>query len=260
MTEIDAALLSRLADAAGFIEPEIVLREIGSECGTHLAGNGPPLYPASMIKLPIAFALEEARAAHVLSLDERVTVAAANMTANDAPSNFVPGYSARFGELGHRMLAASDNVATNTLIDVLGRAEIDAASVRLGLEHTHVGRKLSGSLPLIDDPQMTGRNAHPPLEAAALFERLARPGRPQWIWDALVEQVWNDKLSRGLAPLDRFAHKTGDTDEVSHDGGVLDLRDGRRFVIVVYTALAATPETDAMHAAFMRTLRPHLDA
>ena len=107
-----------------------------------------------MIKVPIAFALEAARARGALSLADRTTITAANMTTNDAPSALVPGYSARLGELGHAMLSSSDNVATNVLIDVLGRAEIDEACVRLGLEHTHVGRKLSGSLPLIADPKL----------------------------------------------------------------------------------------------------------
>ena len=255
-----AALLSRLGEAAGFAAPSIVLRAISGGGPSAAYVTGPALYPASMIKLPIAFALDEARARGALSLQDRVTVTAANMTANDAPSPFVPGYAATLAELGHAMLASSDNVATNVLIDVLGRDEIDAACGRLGLTHTHVGRKLSGALPLIDDPEMSGRNAHPPEDAASLLIRLTQHDRPQWIRRALAAQIWNDKLSRGLAPGDAFAHKTGDTDEVSHDGGILELGGGRCFVLVVYTALASNPENDAKHAAFMRALRPHLDA
>jgi beta-lactamase class A len=180
------------------------------------------------------------------------------MTSNDAPSVFVSGYAARLGDLGHAMLAASDNVATNVLIDVLGRETVGAFCTRLGLRDTHVRRKLSGSLPLIDDPEATGRNTHPADDAARLFGRLAQNGAPGWIRDALAAQIWNDKLSRGFAPGDVFAHKTGDTDEVSHDGGILTLPEGRRYAIVVYTALAATPENDAKHAAFARALRPFL--
>jgi beta-lactamase class A len=255
---IDGARLGELAREAGLSDPSIVVQELwgGGEVGAFEPERA--LYPASMIKVPIAFALDEARANGEISLDDRVTVSEANMTSNDAPSAFVSGYSARLGELGHAMLAASDNVATNVLIDVLGRETVGAVCARLGLRDTHVRRKLSGSLPLIDDPDATGRNTHPADDAVRLFERLAGRGEPAWIYHALAAQVWNDKLSRGFAPGDVFAHKTGDTDEVSHDGGILSLRDGRRYAIVVYTALAATPENDAKHVAFARALRPYL--
>ncbi len=50
------------------------------------------------------------------------------------------------------MLTRSDNVATNVLIDVVGRARATAFAERTGLGATAVRRKLSGALPLIDDP------------------------------------------------------------------------------------------------------------
>jgi beta-lactamase class A len=154
------------------------------------------------------------------------------------------------------MLAASDNVATNVLIDVLGRATIGPACSRFGLTDTAVRRKLSGSLPLIEDPAATGRNAHPARDAALLLHEIDRRAqrRPDFIYAALAGQLWNGKLSQGLRAGDRFAHKTGDTDEVSHDGGILTLEDGRRFVLVVYTSLPATPETDPLFGAFARAL------
>jgi beta-lactamase class A len=259
VTTLDGALLARLAGGAGFIEPAIVLREIGGAEVEALLDPARPLYPASMIKLPIAFALEAERASGALSLDDRVAVTSANMTANDAPSAFVPGYRATLGELGAAMLSASDNVATNVLIDAIGRERIDAHCRALGLEATNVRRKLSGSLPLIDDPEATGRNTHPAFDAARLFERLGSPDRPAWIWNALAAQLWNDKIPAGLQPGDAFAHKTGDTDEVSHDGGILTLASGRTFVLIAYTALPANPQTDARHAAFARALRPYLE-
>ncbi len=189
-----------------------------------------------------------------------VRIEATNLTTNDAPSPFVEGYVAELGELTRAMLSASDNVATNVLIDVLGRDTITEACASFGLTGTVVARKLSGSLPLIDDPAATGRNAHPAADAATLLRILARDTarKPGLVWDALAAQIWNDKLSRGLELGDRFAHKTGDTDEVSHDGGILTLPDGRRFTIVVYTELPSNPDTDARFAAFMRALRPHL--
>jgi len=76
--------------------------------------------------------------------------------------------------------------------------------------------------------------------------------------DILAISWWDVKLNGGLAPGDTFAHKTGDTDEVSHDGGILELPSGARFIIVVYTALPSSPENDARFGRFMRALRPQL--
>ncbi|MGH7714436.1 MAG: serine hydrolase, partial [Vulcanimicrobiaceae bacterium] len=74
----------------------------------------------------------------------------------------------------------------------------------------------------------------------------------------LERQEWNTKLSRGLIAGDRFAHKTGDTDEVSHDGGILLTADGERYVVIVYSASASCEATDERFAALMRALRSSL--
>jgi beta-lactamase class A len=77
----------------------------------------------------------------------------------------------------------------------------------------------------------------------------------------LATSWWDVKLSRGLAPGDVFAHKTGDTDEVSHDGGILTpADDSSRWIVVVYTELPSSEENDLRFGAFMRALRPHLVA
>lgn len=252
-----------MARESGLGAASVVLDDLDGPAGRIALRPAADIYPASMIKLPIAMVASRLCEAGALAWSDETTVLAGAMTANDAPSPFVAGARAEIGALVHAMLAASDNVATNVLIDVLDRATITAACAAFGLADTAVRRKLSGSLPLIDDPGATGRNRHSAADAAALFGIVARDvaaGRPCRPFDALAAQIWNDKLSRGLREGDRFAHKTGDTDEVSHDGGILALPSGRRFVLVVYTALPSTPETDARHADFMRRLRPHLGA
>jgi len=259
---LQASELAELALVAGLGAASIVLEPLDDEASVLALRPNAPIYPASMIKLPIGVVLAASCEARAHAWTDKVTVDSSNVTSNDAPSPFVAGYTAELGAYAHAMLSASDNVATNVLIDVLGREAITAACAALGLQATAVRRKLSGSLPLLDDPAATGRNSHPAADAAALLRVLARdPARaaqPHRVYDALATQIWNGKLSRGLMPGDAFAHKTGDTDEVSHDGGILTLRSGRRFVVVVYTELPSTPQTDACHAAFMRALRPYL--
>lgn len=249
-----------LASAAGLAAPSLVVRALDGPLALNLAYDAErPLYPASMIKTPLAAAAYLLVRDGTLSPAGSVRIDERNMTANDADSPLVPGYEARVDQLIELMIARSDNVATNVLIDVVGRARATALLGARGLGATAVRRKLSGSDPLIDDPEATGRNSHPAADAAALFEALARGALPYAadLRGALGRQRWNTKLSRGLLPGDRFAHKTGDTSEVSHDGGILTTRGGR-YVVVAYSASPSGEETDARFAAFMRALRPHL--
>jgi beta-lactamase class A len=259
---INSCFIAESARAANLDAPSIVLEPLPGTPGPS-AGLEPDraLYPASMIKVPIAAALAVLWATGGRRPGDRVRVEAAAVTANDAPSPFVAGFETTLGEAAHAMIAASDNVATNVLIDELGRERITEICRReLGLRSTAVRRKLSGALPLIDDPAATGRNAHPAADAATLFATIdrERTGRFAALYAALAAQIWNDKLPAALRAGDSFAHKTGDTDEASHDGGLLTLADGRRFVLVVYTGLASSPESDARVAAFGRILREAL--
>jgi beta-lactamase class A len=255
------AEVERLLAHSGLGDASAVVEALEGNAAVRIRAQA-DIYPASMIKLPIAAALARLVASGVRRDDEMLTVAAANVTPNDAPSPFLPGYAATIRACADAMLSASDNVATNVLIDALGRDAITRECAALGLSGTAVRRKLSGALPLIDDPQAAGRNAHPAADAAHLLRLVALEcdAGESWIYDALLAQVWNDKLSRGWDATDVFAHKTGDTDDSSHDGGILTLPGGRRFIVVVYTTLPANPETAGRFAAFARGLRPLLQA
>ena len=215
-----------------------------------------------MIKVPLAMAAGVAIAQGRLRWETPVTVDPANQTVNDAPSPIEPGYTASVEELVTFMLQRSDNVATNQLYDVLGRDRASADVQALGFPRTAFRRKLSGTTPLIDDPAATGRNTFPAAEAAQAFAAIADDRVPQAavLRGILATSWWDVKLSRGLDPGDAFAHKTGDTDEVAHDGGILTAADGSRWVIVVYSDLPSSEETDLRFGAFMRALRPHLRA
>jgi beta-lactamase class A len=182
------------------------------------------------------------------------------MTPNDAPSPLSPGASATLGKIVALMLRRSDNVGTNMLFDYLDRRRAGADIAALGFAHTAFRRKLSGALPLIDDPGACGRNAHPAREACELFVRIACrevPGAAR-IMRALTGQLWNTKLSCGLARGERSKNNPGHTDVVPHDGGILTLASGERCALTVYTQLASNAETDRRFGAFMRALRPLL--
>jgi beta-lactamase class A len=232
--------------------------------GTQLAIDADhPFYPASMIKTPLALAAFALAQNRVLNLDETYQVTQANMTANDKESPLVPGFVAPLHQLIELMLTISDNVATNMLFDAIDRERAtQVVQNQFGLAKTAFYRKLSGSEPLIVDPGWDGvhRNSHPAGDAARLFEMIARDEVPfaNLFRNILARQQWNAKLPAGLYPGDRFAHKTGDTDEVTHDGGILDTEQGDSYVIVVYTGMASNDKNNAKFGPFMSAIRAYL--
>lgn len=256
--------LQTFAHEAGLAEPSIVLSPLGAPVWNAVTLEPErPLYPASMIKTPlVAAAMTDVEAGRI-RLDDRVEVTQANMTVNDAPSPLRPGYYATVHELCDLAISRSDNVATNMLYDVVGRERATTiVRERFGLERTAFYRKLSGSEPLIVDPGWDGthRNTHPASDAARMFDLIANDRVPyaDEIKASLTRQYWNAKLTKGLREGDRYLHKTGDTDDVAHDGGILLTAQGREYVIVVYTALPSSDANDTRFGAFMKHLREHL--
>ena len=224
------------------------------------------IYPASVIKVALMVEAYRQVAGGRLDLDTAVTVSAANQTTTAEATPLAPGYRATLRELIDLMITASDNIATNELYDLLGREIVTDGMRGLGLTTFLAGRKLSGSEPLIADPGMTGRNRLPPNEIALLLALIALDRVPYAAEQraVLARCLHNEKLAAGLPGGDRFMHKTGETDEVSHDAGILVTSHGRRYVVVLYTSPPPLPDrSDASHynaqlAEWMRCLRGHL--
>jgi beta-lactamase class A len=228
--------------------------------------EGANIYPASVIKVPIMAEAFHRYAAGGLRPDDRVIVTRSNQTTTSGPAPFVPGYATTVKELVDLMITHSDNVATNQLIDVLRRERVTDYMHGLGLKTFLLGRKLSGSEPLIDDPEKVGRNCLPAAEIARLLVLIAGDaitGAAEQR-EILGRCVDNDKLVPGLSPGDVFMHKTGETSNVSHDAGILVTGAGKRYVIVLYCEVKPTADdADAVHAnpfmvRWMRDVRAHL--
>jgi beta-lactamase class A len=256
-------LLRRAAAQAGLEPAAMVVRRLEPPAAALAVEPEAAFYPASMIKTPLAVAALALVQDGLLALERPCEVSQANMTANDKPSPLVPGHVCPLREVIDLMITRSDNVATNMLFDLLGREQAtEIVHARFGLANTAFYRKLSGSLPLIDDPGWNGkqRNTHPPDDAARLFELIARSQVPLagYLREVLARQEWNNKLSTGLQAGDHFAHKTGDTDEVTHDGGILRTAQGASYVIVVYTGMESTHAHNARFGTFMNLIRPQL--
>jgi beta-lactamase class A len=224
------------------------------------------IYPASVIKVAIMAEAHHQYATGSLKPEQTVVVGDANQTTTAESTPLVPGYRATVQELVELMISRSDNIATNQLLDVVRRENVTAYMHELGLPTFLMGRKVSGSEPLIVDAETVGRNRLPPEEIGWLLAHIALdvvPGAAEQR-ASLERCVHNVKLVPGLLPGDRFMHKTGETDEQSHDAGILMTSHGRNYVIVLYTTPEPLPDrSDARHVdplltAWMRSLRASL--
>jgi beta-lactamase class A len=213
------------------------------------------VYPASVIKVPIMAEAFRQYSVGMVRATDRVTVTAANETTTWGTSPFKPGTVATVEELVDRMITHSDNVATNQLMDVLRRENVTDYMRRLGLSTFLLGRKLSGSDPLINDPEMVGRNRLPPDEVGTLLSLIATdrlPGSASQR-EIMSRCIHAEKVVPGLRPGDIFMHKTGETSEQSHDAGILQTAQGNKYVVVLYTTPEPKPDdSDADH------VNPHM--
>lgn len=209
------------------------------------------IYPASVIKVPIMAEAFRRFAQSTLEPGQRVIVSAKNQTTTAGPAPFSAGYDTTIAELVDFMIVHSDNVATNQLMDELGRQNVTDSMHALGLPSFLLGRKLSGSEPLVEDPDMVGRNRLPALEIGRLLTLIACDAVPGAAEQrAILERCAdNNKLVPGLASGDRFRHKTGETSTLSHDAGILETKDGKRYVVVLYCEVE--PAADGSEAAWM---------
>lgn len=138
---------------AGFLEPivrstnispenvRITVCHVWGEC-RHWYGDQPPASAASLIKVPIAIALMQKLTQENISLDTKIKVSQGNYT-EDTSDIWVGGeYTLR--QLVMRMINQSSNIATNQLIDYLGRDYINSVLRDRGYQVTQVNSKLAG--------------------------------------------------------------------------------------------------------------------
>ncbi len=244
----EPSLNRSVADATALIEPH-VRSASAFVCDVQSMGYGAwqadaDIYPASVIKVPIMAEVFHQYETGALDPNDRVVVTANNQTTTDQPTPFATGYVATVEQLVELMITHSDNVATNQLMDVVLRECVTDFMRRCGLRTFLLGRKLSGSEPLIDDPEMVGRNRLPAEEIALLLALIATDAIPGAAHqrEILLRCIDAEKLVPGLRPGDRFMHKTGETSTVSHDAGILSTADGKNYVVVLYCSVEAAPD------------------
>ena len=133
-----------------------------------------------------------------------------------------------------RMITRSSNVATNLLMTKVNGEQITATMRQLGAPDILVRRGVEDNKAY----QQGLNNVTSAYDLQVIFEQLAEgkainSDASAAMVDILRQQYYNDLIPALLPKNVQVAHKTGWITGVHHDGGIIYLPDGRKYVLVL---------------------------
>ena len=219
---------------------------------------------ASVIKLNLLAGAYNAKAAGV-PFDSGIKITKNNWTGtwdpvydglHDPNPPIKLGDTWTFGKLVEVMIRRSDNVATKTLIDFLGRKKVTDFVRGAGLASTYVRHKLSSGTD-VDDPDATGYNQMPARDAATLLmliaqKKLVSAEASEAMYAMLAGQLDRELIAETLPPDAVYAGKTGELSAARNDAAIVKAP-GREYVLVIYTQLPG-PQSRPLIQAIARAV------
>lgn len=246
-TSLGAAIERRVAATEG-AQVAVAFMDLGS--GASYYRNADTVFhAASTMKVPVLVEAFYAAREQRISLDQELLLVNRFASIVDgSPYGLDPGvdgdtalYSlvgqrVPIRDLARRMITRSSNLATNTLVAILGAEQINATARKLGATRSLVLRG-------VEDQKAFDRgmsNTMTARDLASLFAALERrqvasEADTRDMLDILLGQEFNEKIPAGLPPGTRVAHKTGEITAVSHDGGIVYPPGRAPYVVVVLT-------------------------
>ena len=191
---------------------------------------------ASIIKVFIMSELFRQAKEGMLSLSDKIVLTDAMQTGGDGIlKELQAGHAFSLEEICTLMIILSDNMATNILIDRLGMENINAQIARLGMKDSSLQRKMMDSAAV----KAGLNNYSSAAEFAAILESIYHgenvdPEASAKMLDILKRQQVRGRLDLYLPEELVIAHKTGDLDNLEHDGGIIYL-DNKPYLICILT-------------------------
>ncbi|NJN62873.1 MAG: serine hydrolase [Coleofasciculaceae cyanobacterium RL_1_1] len=205
------------------------------------------LAAASTIKLPILVAFFQAVDRGEVRLDEMLTLKAEQVAEGSGTMQFdAPGTQYSALEVITQMIVISDNTATNIILDRLGgQSVLNAQFQSWGMAHTVLNEPL---------PDLQGMNTVSPDDLTHLLASIDRGelvslrSRDRLL--DILEATQNDSLlPQALGDGATIAHKTGNIKHSLGDSGLIDLPNGKRYVLSV---IVKRPAEDDRAAEIVR--------
>src|SRR5688500_4119152 len=207
-------------------------------------------HAASTMKVPVMIELFRAVDAGRLRLDQEVPVTNQFASIVDGSSYSLGaggdsdstlyqrvGSGVTVRELIDRMITRSSNLATNTVIALVGADKAQATARSLGARNIRVLRGVEDSKAFAAglSNTTTARDLAVLLEAIET-ERAASTSSSQAMREILMRQEFNAEIPAGVPPGTRVAHKTGWITGVLHDAAVVYPGNRKPYVLVVLTS------------------------
>jgi beta-lactamase class A len=134
------------------------------------------------------------------------------------------------------MITRSSNLATNTLITLVGAENVTRTMRSLGATRMQVLRGVEDGKAFDKGLNNTTTARDLATILRAIEEgKAASPTATREMLGILLAQEFNEKIPAGLPPGTRVAHKTGEITAVSHDAAIVYPRGRRPYVLVVLT-------------------------
>ena len=212
--------------------------------------GGTAISAASTIKLPILLAFFEEVDAGRIDLNQAVAMLPEQIAEGSGDMQTAqPGTQYTALEVVTQMIINSDNTATNMMIDLLGGAEaLNARFLGYGLEKTKINTPL---------PDLAGNNTTSAKDLAHTLllisqgNTLTMRSRDR-VLNILNRTYSKDLLAAGMAEQGALTYnKTGDIESILGDAALIDLSNGKRYVLV---ALVKRPTNDGRASELIRRI------
>lgn len=137
-------------------------------------------------------------------------------------------------DLCYDMIIFSSNLATNTVIELVGAASVTQAMRDLGAMDIQVRRGVEDNKAF----EKGLNNTTTAYDLMLLFEKIGKlqilnVDACDAMIDILLDQKFNEVIPAKLPKAVKVAHKTGWITKVRHDSGIVMLPDGRKYVLVL---------------------------
>ena len=137
-------------------------------------------------------------------------------------------------DLIYDMIIVSSNFATNLVIDIVGAKQVEAMLREIGTKNIHVLRGVEDTKAF----RAGLNNTTTARDQVILYEQIANNTIADSVACAemmkiLLDQRFTDILPARLPAGVRVAHKSGSISGVQHDGGIIILPDGRRYILIL---------------------------
>lgn len=212
---------------------------------SHHQGDQLMASPASLIKLPIAIALMDKSDREGIPLSQKIYIDPQNFTENAEGASVEINREYTLDQVMTRMINESNNIATNQLIDYVGRESIAKTLADRGYRNTLVDHKLAGDRILPPNPGILS-NQSTTNELTAMMAQLygLKHVGDEALLKALVSQQDKElghKALQDLGPAVQWlGEKTGQNDRVI--GSTLAMRVGsQRYALTVAIDYSADP-------------------